>query len=274
MFYVWLGNENLCSVVELMCLFKSELSLSVSLTPPFSFFFFFQVPIYLNSFPLFFFLLHWFPNPSLCMQLGPSCVSVTVYMCAYMYVYVFVWVFLAQCCHSEHSTLYTKDSSSKKREGERERERTGGKHWNEKDRCACTVQSDGAMSLDQTYFNGRCITAWGWGVGSARQQWRAQAPQFITRTLQGTQLRRQKQRVGGTEEEEKRGGWQRWGTDGVDRAGDSKNISSAWEDKKWRGLAGRDRRDRTDDRLWDNLSVSSFVFQCSHSSKCRRFLPF
>lgn len=51
------------------------------------------------------------------MQLGPSCVSVTVYMCAYMYVYVFVWVFLARCCHSEHSTLYTKDSSSKEKRG-------------------------------------------------------------------------------------------------------------------------------------------------------------
>lgn len=30
----------------------------VSFSPSFSFFFFFQVPIYLNSFPLFFFLLH------------------------------------------------------------------------------------------------------------------------------------------------------------------------------------------------------------------------
>lgn len=57
------------------------------------------------------------------MQLGPSCVSVTVYVCAYVCVSVFVWVFLAQCCHSEHSTLYTKDLSSKKeREKEKERE--------------------------------------------------------------------------------------------------------------------------------------------------------
>lgn len=32
--------------------------LHVSFSPSFSFFFFFQVPIYLNSFPLFFFLLH------------------------------------------------------------------------------------------------------------------------------------------------------------------------------------------------------------------------
>lgn len=34
---------------------------------------------------------------------------------------MFVWVFLAHCCHSEHSTLYTKDSGSEDRERKRER---------------------------------------------------------------------------------------------------------------------------------------------------------
>lgn len=69
--------------------------LHVSFSPSFSFFFFFQVPIYLNSFPLFFFLLHWFPNPCLCVQLGPSCVSVTACVCAYVCVcaHAVVWVF-------------------------------------------------------------------------------------------------------------------------------------------------------------------------------------
>ncbi len=40
-----------------------------------------------------------------------------------------------------------------------------------------------------------------------------------------------------------------------------------------RGVRGRDRRDGTGDRMWENLSVSSFVPQRSHSSKCHRFLP-
>lgn len=89
LFSVQKKTKNPHTVVELICIFKRA-----SLSPCFPhslllFFFFFQVPIYLNSFPLFFFLLHWFPNPSLCMQLGPSCVSLTVYACAC----VFVWVF-------------------------------------------------------------------------------------------------------------------------------------------------------------------------------------
>lgn len=123
--YVLLVHEKPPSVVELMFLFKRELSLfPVSLTPSFSFFFFFQVPIYLNSFPLFFFLLHWFPNPSLCMQLGPSCVSVTVYMCAYMCVCLcgFFW-HSAATLSIAHCTQRTR--AAKKRGKKRKRENRG-----------------------------------------------------------------------------------------------------------------------------------------------------
>lgn len=125
--------------------------------------------------------------------------------------------------------------------------------------CFYCTEQRGRAFLDRVYFNGRCIGAQGWGVGRARQQWRAQAPQFITRTLQGAQLRRQNQRVGGTGEEEKRGGWQRWGTDGVDRVGVREKSSSAWEDKGFRGVRGRHRRDKMGDMMWETLSVSSFV---------------
>lgn len=49
--------------------------------------------------------------------------SVTVYVCAYVCLCGF---FLAQCCHTKHSTLYTKELSSRK-EREKERERIGGR---------------------------------------------------------------------------------------------------------------------------------------------------
>lgn len=55
--------------------------------------------------------------------------SVTVYVCAYVCLCGF---FLAQCCHTKHSTLYTKELSSRK-EREKERERMGGGGLNIKD---------------------------------------------------------------------------------------------------------------------------------------------
>lgn len=104
--------------VESMCF------LSFSVFHSFCMFFFFQVPIYLNSFPPFFFLLHWFPNPSLCMQLGPSCVSVTV--CAN--ICVFVWLFLARCCQWAEHTVH-KRLEQQKPERERERRRRAYHGW-------------------------------------------------------------------------------------------------------------------------------------------------
>lgn len=58
------------------------------------------------------------------MQLGPSCVSVTVHVHALACVCVPVWVFLAQCCSREHTTLYAKDSEQRK-----QREKGTRENW-------------------------------------------------------------------------------------------------------------------------------------------------
>lgn len=80
------------------------------LLSPFSSFSFidFQTPVFVCS---------WGPAVCLCM-----CVHTCVCVC------LCVGFFLAQCCHTEHSTLYTKDSSSRKEREERERE-WRGKKW-------------------------------------------------------------------------------------------------------------------------------------------------
>lgn len=75
--------------------------------------------------------------------------------------------------------------------------------------------------LDWAYFAGRCISSLGWGVGREKHLW-AQAPQVIRETLRGAQPRPQSQRVGGTEQDEKRGEWRQWRVDGVGGVGDSK----------------------------------------------------
>lgn len=105
--------------------FTKNYSLSLFPSLSFSFFFFFQVPIYLNSFPLF--LL----SPSLISKPQPlyaAGAQLCVCDCACTYARIRVCLcgfFLAQHCHCEHSSLYTKNSSNNRR-------RIGGKVFKHK----------------------------------------------------------------------------------------------------------------------------------------------
>lgn len=138
-----------------MCLFKRKLSLSL----PFSFSPFFQVPIYLNSFPPFLLSPSLISKPQSLYAAGAQ---LCVFDCVCVRIRVFVWVFLAHRCHSEHSTLYTKDLSNKKKK--KEKGETGGVEGSVgtlKADVLVLYRAEGLGLLDRAYFNGRCIGALG-----------------------------------------------------------------------------------------------------------------
>jgi len=130
--------------------------------------FFFQVPIYLNSFPFFFIRLHWFPNPSLCRQLGSSCVSAVECVCVCVCV-CFSGTVLSQWAECEKTT-------------DRERERL------RKSRLSFWTTEEN-WARNQRDLSGERET----GRARARQRG-VQAPRFISGAPQTRELRRQTQR--------------------------------------------------------------------------------
>lgn len=177
-------------------------------------------------------------------------VTVHVHMHAYMCVCVGFFWHGAATVSTAHCTQRTRATTEKELGGKVER--IGGKYSN--------IKNGGAEPfwINLTRIDERC------GNRGSNEEPRHHS--FITGILQGAQLRRQKQRVGGTEEERK---MTEMGTDGADRAGEHKNT--VLQSKKTRiggvqrYMKGRGWGTRTGDRMQNIQKVSSLSPQHSHS---------
>lgn len=259
-----------------MCLFKRERSLSLF---PYSLFLVFLLFSSANLFKL---LSPFLLSPSLISK-PQSLYAAGAQLCVCDCVCVCIHVCVCLCGFFWHSAATVsiahctqRTRAAKKRGKKRKRENRGK-----------TLEWEGLTCMYCTEWRGRAfwtgptITAdesalWdeGWRERDSNEEPRHHS--LLPGLFKGLSSGVRTSGWEGQRRKKKRGGWQRWGADGVDRAGDSENSSSGVRRQDMeglRGVRGRDRRDGTGDRMWDNLSVSSFVPQCSHRSKCHRFLP-